>query len=132
MAAENERMTHEQRTERRKQAAAEFKRLMDKGVAVQECYSRVAEEFGITSNTIRQACRENQIEVPRMYANKKKASGRTFEVLAELICGKRPSHIAAERKITHQRVIEIRDEAERAGVFRAVNNLVNAVRTVGK
>jgi hypothetical protein len=125
-------MSHEQRIERRKKIADDFRKLLEKGIDIKECYARTARKYGITTTTVKQACIEHQIKIPRMNnlepGSKTKPSSQTLMIIADLIRGKKMSDIARDRNLTRQRIFLIKGEAERAGVILAVEERVQAAQ----
>lgn len=129
-------MSHEQRIERRKRMADDFRKLMEKGIDIKECYARTARKYGITTTTVKQACIEHQIKIPRMNnlerGSKTKPSSQTLMIIADLIRGKKMSDIARERNLTRQRIFLIKGEAEQAGLMQAVDERVHAAQSQQK
>lgn len=129
-------MSRQQRIERRKKVADDFRKLLEKGVDIKECYAKTARKYGITITTVKQACLDHDVKIPRMNnlepGSKTKPSSQTLTIIADLIRGKKMSDIARERNLTRQRIFLIKSEAEQAGVMQAVVERVHASHTAQK
>ena len=125
-------MSHEQRIDRRRKIADDFRKLMEKGLDIKECYARTARKYGITTTTVKQACLEHQVKIPRMNnlepKSKTKPSSQTLMIIADLVRGKKMSDIARQRNLTRQRIFLIKSEAEQAGLMQAVEERVQAAQ----
>jgi hypothetical protein len=107
-------MTHLQRTKRRKKMAEEVQRLMARKIDPEECLRRVSDKHLASIATVRGACREHGVNLPRKFSPVMAMS--SLEIIAELQAGRRGTDIAKERGISRQRVDQIRRQAEQAGL----------------
>jgi DNA invertase Pin-like site-specific DNA recombinase len=121
-------MSRQQRIERRKKVADDFRKLLEKGVDLKECYARTARKYGITVATVKKACLDHDVKIPRMNnlepGSRTKPSSQTLMIIADLIRGKKMTDIARERNLTRQRIFLIKAEAEQAGLMRAVEERI--------
>lgn len=100
-------MTHEERAERRRQIAECVKQG--------ENPSTVASEFGVTIETVKNACYEYTVQFPKITKNSLSSS---LEIIAQLMKGDINQNVLAERfKVSKQRISQIRQEAIKAGII---------------
>jgi hypothetical protein len=81
-----------------------------------ECgVSAAAQQFAVSMQTVRNACREHNVVVDRANNVRKIASATTFVILKQLLDGVRPADIAKQFRVSPQRVSEIKVAAMAAG-----------------
>jgi hypothetical protein len=113
---------------RRERIAGEFRKLIDQGTDIDECYRRLSNKYDVTVHVIYDACRWYQIKVPRRLRDHQLPALTTLEIIADLIRGKKGIEIATERNLSRQRISQIKEQAEKAGLLDAVEQRVKAVR----
>ncbi|MBC7855578.1 MAG: hypothetical protein IAF94_19280 [Pirellulaceae bacterium] len=92
---------------------AEELRPLAEAVLNGQSISEIALAFGVNCYDVRAACSEHHVHIPR---DKKVGALR---ILAGIIAGKETSAISQELGISRQRVEQVKNLAERAGVFAA-------------
>ena len=107
-------LTHAERADRRRAIANEAKR----GVPV----SAIASKYGVSVSTIHGDCVEHDVHPPPMHLNVSRAS-KSLLIVAELLRGKSPAEIAEQFGTSRQRVHQVKNDAESAGVFEVVGGL---------
>lgn len=96
-------MTHKERKERRERIAEYCKT---------NSVQSACEHFGVTRYLILNACWENGVPTN---GNRKVASASSFRILFRLMSGERGTDIAADTRVSKQRVAQIKKAGERAG-----------------
>lgn len=97
------RLTQEERADRRKEMADYVK----EGHTAYEA----AQEFGVTADTVREACRTFGIEIPHTIG------ATTYEIIAALVLEKGTLKYFARRfNLTHQRISAIKKACIEAGI----------------
>ena len=77
--------------------------------------SAAAQQFAVSMQTVRNACREHGVVVDRANNVQKIASATSFVILKQLLDGVRPADIAKQFRVSRQRVSEIKCAAVAAG-----------------
>ena len=120
MAKDNEdRLTLADRAARRKQMA--------NLVLAGRSYKRVALYYGVSVSAVRQACRQPRTQAAQAEPGdlRKRPPGRTLDVVADLIRGGQTQNdIAEKRNVSRQRVSQIKQKAEEAGIFEAIKAIM--------
>jgi hypothetical protein len=115
-----DRLTHEEREARRKKIAA---RMIEIGPSA-EGVSILAREFSVTVSTVRQACKEHRVKIPRperAVVNRL----QNFALIADLIAGElSQTEIADKHKITRQFVGDTIRKCREHGIFDAVKKRI--------
>jgi hypothetical protein len=111
---------------RRKRIADEFRKLIDQGTDIDECYRRVMNKYNVTVHVIYDACRRYQVKVPRRLREQQLPAPGTLEIIADIIREKKSADIARERNLSRQRISQIKEQAEKAGLLDAVEQRIKA------
>lgn len=113
-------LSHKERLERRKKIAD-----LVKGGAPIEYAAKV---FGVSTNTVRNSCKNNGVYLPRKANIHHATKVSSFQMLMELLKGKTLQAIADELGVTRQRVGQIRMAASMAGFAFPDNRLGKWIR----
>lgn len=103
--AEPERLTHEERAQRR----AEIAEHIRAGTLTPE---QAASKYGLTLPTVKEAMREHGVRSP----TSNELGPNTYRIIALLLGSTPPSEIAERVGLSHSRVFEIRDKCVEAGI----------------
>jgi DNA-binding CsgD family transcriptional regulator len=86
----------------------------------------IARQFGVSLTTVRMACTENGVPMPRIVAERPKKIPpvgrlrRAMRILAELLAGEKSyEQIGARHGVTRQAIFLLKEQAAREGVFEA-------------
>jgi transposase len=114
-------MTREELADRRKKiadAVREGKQIAD-----------ICKKFGIGLTTVKNACREHNVEIDRkqVRSHEKQPGTEVLRIVAWLIQGYNSAEIAEDAGVTRQYVSQVKQRATEAGVFQAIGSLEKAV-----
>lgn len=111
-------LTHEQRRDRRKEIA-EYSET--------HTVRQAATKFGVTTATVRQSRMEHSL--PIKVDGDSVVPVSSYRILAEIIRGRTDKAIAKSHDVSKQFVSQIRLRAGKAGVYKAINAKIDAVRS---
>jgi hypothetical protein len=110
-------LTQRQRAERRSRMADAVSKLLERKVRVEVAIRRVAAQHRVAEQTVRLACRENQIDLPRVKLKRSAMTVQTLRIVGELMKGRRDSDIAREFELSRERIGQIKRNATAAGLM---------------
>ena len=99
-------LTHIDRSERRKQMAAEVK--------AGKSLAQVARKYGVMELTVRLAVRIHGVQMKKVVAD---CNTSTLEILGRLLAGEKQSAIARDVGCSRENVNDIAKRARKAGIF---------------
>jgi hypothetical protein len=97
--------------------ASQVAELLEQKTPVEKAIRRVAKKHRVAEQTVRLACRENEIELPRVKLKRSAMTVQTLRIVGELIKGRRDADIAREFALSRERVGQIKRNATAAGLM---------------